>query len=223
MSSILESNNNFLKSQSVLCISNDSLIKDRVAEARPYIKNIMYKETTLDITENYFDLIIIDLNKTYIDLIFIFIKEKFPFTPIIFFVEEVNISLLKYNEMLSLKNILIKKHQSLDILVYILIELLKGRYLNLSYGYKYCLNTYRLYHESEEQYLTKTERGLLKLLILNRQEIVPYDTIKNEVWKNKKFSVFTMRNKVKSIRDKTYPEIIKNYSGFGYKLDDNKE
>ena len=69
---------------------------------------------------------------------------------------------------------------------------------------------------------TKLEKSFLKLLIANRDRITDYDEIKEVVWKGKNMSIFTMRNIVNKIRQKTYYEIIKNHSNRGYIIDDKK-
>jgi DNA-binding response OmpR family regulator len=67
--------------------------------------------------------------------------------------------------------------------------------------------------------LTKLEHRFLKLLIEKTDEIVNYDTIQEIVWQGKDMSVFTMRNVVNKIRQKTYHDIIKNHSNRGYSID----
>ena len=66
---------------------------------------------------------------------------------------------------------------------------------------------------------TRLEKSFLKLLITKRNEITDYDTIKDIVWKGKDMSIYTMRNIVNKIRQKTYYEIIKNHSNKGYTID----
>ena len=66
---------------------------------------------------------------------------------------------------------------------------------------------------------TRLEKSFLKLLISKRNDIVDYDTIKEVVWKGKDMSIYTMRNIVNKIRQKTYYEIIKNHSNKGYTID----
>jgi DNA-binding response OmpR family regulator len=66
---------------------------------------------------------------------------------------------------------------------------------------------------------TRLEKSFLKLLILRRNDITDYDTIKEVVWKGKEMSIYTMRNIVNKIRQKTYYEIIKNHSNKGYTID----
>ncbi|QKF81983.1 DNA-binding response regulator [Halarcobacter ebronensis] len=70
---------------------------------------------------------------------------------------------------------------------------------------------------------TRLEKGFMKLLIAKRGEIIDYDTIKSVVWKGKNMSIYTMRNIVNKIRQKTYYEIIKNHSNKGYVIDEPKK
>ncbi|AXH12271.1 response regulator transcription factor [Halarcobacter bivalviorum] len=66
---------------------------------------------------------------------------------------------------------------------------------------------------------TRLEKGFMKLLIAKRGEVVDYDTIKSVVWKGKNMSIYTMRNIVNKIRQKTYYEIVRNHSNKGYTLE----
>ncbi len=70
---------------------------------------------------------------------------------------------------------------------------------------------------------TRLEKGFMKLLISKKGDIVDYDTIKDVVWKGKNMSIYTMRNIVNKIRQKTYYEIIRNHSNRGYTLDDSRK
>lgn len=69
---------------------------------------------------------------------------------------------------------------------------------------------------------TRLEKAFLKLLISKKGEIIDYDTIKEVVWKGKNMSIYTMRNIVNKIRQKTYYEIIRNHSNRGYVIDDSR-
>ena len=67
---------------------------------------------------------------------------------------------------------------------------------------------------------TRLEKGFMKLLIARRGEITDYETIRNVVWKGKNMSIYTMRNIVNKVRQKTYYEIIRNHSNKGYIIDE---
>jgi len=64
--------------------------------------------------------------------------------------------------------------------------------------------------------LTKFELGLLKLIIKNKGSVVDYKLIETTVWKDRKMSIFAMRNIVNKIRAKTYYDVFKNASSKGY-------
>jgi DNA-binding response OmpR family regulator len=70
---------------------------------------------------------------------------------------------------------------------------------------------------------TRLEKSFLKLLITKRNDITDYDIIKEVVWKGKDMSIYTMRNIVNKIRQKTYYEITKNHSNKGYTIDNLKK
>ena len=64
--------------------------------------------------------------------------------------------------------------------------------------------------------LTKIEKRLINLLALNPNELVTYEDISSIVWKGKVFSIYSLRNVVKHIREKTNESFIKNFSNRGY-------
>lgn len=69
---------------------------------------------------------------------------------------------------------------------------------------------------------TKLEKSFLKLLISRKNEIIDYEIIKDVVWNGKDMSIFTMRNIVNKIRQKSYYQIVKNHSNRGYTIDTSK-
>jgi DNA-binding response OmpR family regulator len=89
----------------------------------------------------------------------------------------------------------------------------------LAEGVYYDAYRERFYDDNGAISFTKFEFQVLKLLLDNHDKIVSYDDIKKNVWKEKKMSIFTMRNVVNKIRNKTYYEIIRNNSSKGYQID----
>jgi len=89
----------------------------------------------------------------------------------------------------------------------------------LNHGLYYDDYRERFYNDTGAISFTKFEFDLLKLLLDNHNKIIDYDEIKEKVWKEKKMSIFTMRNVVNKIRNKTYYEVIKNNSSSGYQID----
>jgi DNA-binding response OmpR family regulator len=91
--------------------------------------------------------------------------------------------------------------------------------IKLKYGYYFDDYRETLFDKHNKKInLTSTELKLLKLIIDNRGDVISYEEIEEEVWRDKEMSLFTMRNVVNKIRQKSYPGIIRNVSGRGYIL-----
>ncbi|MFA9374237.1 MAG: helix-turn-helix domain-containing protein, partial [Poseidonibacter sp.] len=89
--------------------------------------------------------------------------------------------------------------------------------IDLENDYTYNYNLNKLYDNfNKEVSLTKIENALLELLLKNKGKIVKIETIAEVIWKDKEMTRFTLRNKIKSIRDKTFYELIVNHSNIGY-------
>ncbi|MGB5791601.1 helix-turn-helix domain-containing protein [Poseidonibacter sp.] len=89
--------------------------------------------------------------------------------------------------------------------------------IDLENDYTYNYNLNKLYDNfNKEVSLTKIENALLELLLKNKGKIVKIETIAEVIWKDKEMTRFTLRNKIKSIRDKSFYELIVNHSNIGY-------
>lgn len=64
--------------------------------------------------------------------------------------------------------------------------------------------------------LTKIEYHLLSLFMVKRNRIVTFDEIQKKIWKEKSMSIYSLRNIIRSIRQKTYDTIIYSSSKKGY-------
>ncbi|MGB5791878.1 winged helix-turn-helix domain-containing protein [Poseidonibacter sp.] len=121
------------------------------------------------------------------------------------------------------QNVLLIKANKLDLTIeeYInkLIDLDVNSTVELNNGYIYNKHLNKLFDVNEREIpLTKTENKLLRLLVENINSLVTLETIHEIVWKGKNMSRFTLRNKVKDLRDKTFYELIKNHSNLGYSI-----
>ena len=85
-------------------------------------------------------------------------------------------------------------------------------------GYSYYLIFDKLYYGNEEIKFTNKEMKLFKFLFNNANTLMTLEDIHSNVWGNKNMSLFTLRNKINSIRNKTYYELIKNVSNHGYMM-----
>jgi len=66
--------------------------------------------------------------------------------------------------------------------------------------------------------LTELERMLVEYLLSKPNQYVNVEEIFKHVKKSKEMSVFSLRNKIKSIRDKTFKDIITSKINIGYKI-----
>ena len=87
-------------------------------------------------------------------------------------------------------------------------------YFNKDLSFDYASR--KLYIENEEIFLKPYEYKVLKLLVDNKNEIVKIEDFQS-LWE-KEMTRFSLRNYIKQLRDKTYPELIVNSSNVGYKL-----
>lgn len=91
----------------------------------------------------------------------------------------------------------------------------------LSEGFKYKVKDRQLINPQGQQVtLTRKEEKVLNILIDNVNNIVELEVFFRDIWKNKTSdaTLYSLRNFIKSIRDKTTYEIIQNVSGIGYSI-----
>jgi len=131
---------------------------------------------------------------------------------------EINISISEDNNE-KLQSKIAKLDITLDEYVSRLIEKDINSIVQLENGFYYNKATSKLYNSfNDEVKLTRIEEALFSLLLENRGEVVSIDTIHSVAWKGKNMTRFTLRNKVKTLRDKTYYDLIKNHSNIGYSM-----
>ncbi len=119
----------------------------------------------------------------------------------------------------KLQNKIDKLDVSLDEYVSKLIDKDINSIVQLENGFYYNKANSKLYNSFDDEVkLTRIEEALFSLLLENRGEIVSIDTIHSVAWKGKNMTRFTLRNKVKTLRDKTYYDLIKNHSNIGYSM-----
>lgn len=72
--------------------------------------------------------------------------------------------------------------------------------------------------QEKEIKLTKTEQGIIKLLVENKGKTIEYAKLEKEIWGEKEPTKFTVRNMINKIREKTYQDFIINKSNIGYMI-----
>jgi DNA-binding response OmpR family regulator len=83
-------------------------------------------------------------------------------------------------------------------------------------GFYFDISKEILFQDKKIIKLTRTEKRLISLLASNVNKLVTYEDISSVVWKGKEFSIYSLRNVVKHIREKTDELFIKNSSNRGY-------
>jgi len=92
--------------------------------------------------------------------------------------------------------------------------------LNFENGFYFNEYLGKLFNQYKKEIkLTRIEKELLLTLIENNGDIVPVEKLSLSAWKKEDVSIFTFRNMIKKIRDKTYYKLIKNHSNLGYSID----
>ena len=66
--------------------------------------------------------------------------------------------------------------------------------------------------------LTKIEKRIVQTLIEHDGEITPVEVIMKSVWNTLDVSIYTFRNMIKHIREKTYYGLLKNHPMKGYSI-----
>lgn len=116
-----------------------------------------------------------------------------------------------------------KRIQELNMLPSEYINMLIDKDINgivkLDNGFYYNRTNSKLFNSfNKEVNLTRIEEALFKLLLENKNKIVSIDEIHRVAWKGKNMTRFTLRNKVRTLRNKTYYDLIKNHSNIGYEM-----
>jgi DNA-binding response OmpR family regulator len=177
--------------------------------------------------KNRVDIILMDIllpNEIGLDFIR-FLRQKELLTPVI-----ITTSLSEQNLLLDAINLeisryLLKPFSSKDLVnaFHHVIKKLFMRYpINFTHlhdGYCYdpinkTLNNF----DGKIIDLSKKEYHLIELLLANKENIAPYSVIESTVWEDSYMSMDALRTLVRGIRKKTYPTIISNHNGIGYKI-----
>lgn len=113
-----------------------------------------------------------------------------------------------YLEKITIENYILK-----------LIEKDLSSVVFLGNGLNYYVDKEKIYSkDNKEIFLTKIEEKVFKLLINNLDRVVSVEEFYANIWKNRNISIYSLRNKIMSIRSKLYPELIINVSNRGYKI-----
>ncbi|CAM3847356.1 winged helix-turn-helix domain-containing protein [Arcobacter cloacae] len=215
-----------LITKSLLFISEDSSFVEDIKKSLNN-NNVTFfgnnKFYLLNSIINDFDVIIFDNRnnnlKKFLEVYQLTKSYRFD-TPIILIEDKINEDILLY-KTLNIYTVLekdVKKEFLFKIILICLNFLDSNKKIQFENGYHFDLSAEELFHDKKIIKLTKIEKKLIKLLSLHPNSLVSYEDIANEVWKGKVFSIYSLRNVINHIREKTNETFIRNFSNRGYIL-----
>lgn len=170
---------------------------------------------------NCFDLIVFDNSNNLLQKFI----EGFKLTrlsslnvPMILLEDDISedLSMYKFSNVYSIFNKNVDEKVLLDNIELSLNFLSTNKKVQFEKGFYFDVNKEILFQDKKIIKLTRTERRLVSLLASNVNNLVTYEDIASVVWKGKEFSIYSLRNVVKHIREKTDELFIKNSSNRGY-------
>ena len=170
---------------------------------------------------NCFDLIVFDNSNSLLPKFI----EGFKLTrlsslnvPMILLEDDISedLSMYKFSNVYSIFNKNVDEKILLDNIELSLNFLSTNKKVQFEKGFYFDVNKEILFQDKKIIKLTRTERRLVSLLASNVNNLVTYEDIASVVWKGKEFSIYSLRNVVKHIREKTDELFIKNSSNRGY-------
>lgn len=211
-----------LSNTSLLCITDNDDLKELLSTSLDCKEISFMKSESFKIDELTADLLVVDFDCKYSIDVLNSVKLHNPLLPKIVILKNDSEQNVAQCINASAYSILKSPVNIDDLKLSITIALNQTKRADkilLSDGVYYDSYRERFYDNVGAINFTKLEFNLLKLLLDNHDRITNYDEIKQKVWKGKKMSIFTMRNVVNKIRNKTYYSIIKNNSSKGYQID----
>ena len=208
----------------ILCITSNEELKSQLEENLKDSKELIFVNvhTSSDIIENKFDILLVDYCCEIALEIMENMRIKKPHLPKIVILEDQSEKNI-VNCINSAAYSILSNPVNYDDLKYsIIMALNQSKRVDkilLNEDIYYDSYRERFYDANGAIEFTKYEFQVLKLLLDNHDKIIGYEEIKEKVWKEKKMSIFTMRNVINKIRNKTYYNIIKNNSTAGYQID----
>lgn len=88
----------------------------------------------------------------------------------------------------------------------------------LTNGVFFNFQTQSIIKNNDSYILNKKESLLINLFIQNQGRIITYEEIEYHIWNNECTNA-ALKSLIRDLRKKTFKDIIKNYSGIGYKLE----
>ncbi len=215
-----------LSNMNILCITNNSKLKSDINTNLSEVKNLIFVDDIHeDISDILYDVLLVDFDfETSLDIMNESKISKPSLATIVILEDSSESNIIKCINA-GAYSILSPTCAFTDLKLSVTMALNQSKRVDkitLDQDVYYDSYRERFYDKSGEISFTKFEFQVLRLLLKNHARVTSYDEIKEKVWKDKKMSIFTMRNIINKIRNKTYYGIIKNVSSNGYQIDTPK-
>lgn len=218
--------------KNILIVEDEIDLRDIIVEAiEEYVNEVFVAKNGIEGLEvfqgNNIDLIISDIHMAKMTGLRMSheIRKFDPYIPIIFLTaydtDENMLEAIKLKSRSILKKPFDKKQLLVSMILVMTSYKEEFTVFNLSNGYKYNIDTKELILEEEIISLTKKEQRLLELLLKHQEHAVPFSLIEDYVWMENGATPDAIRMFINKLRKKTYPELIQNIQGIGYKLTRN--
>ena len=209
----------------ILCVTNNQELKVELTDMLKEAKELIFVDASIDdssVIENKFDILLVDYSCENALAVMDSMRIKKPHLPKIVILDDQSEKNIVKCINAAAYSILTNPIEYDDLKLSIVMALNQSKRVDkVLLGEDIYYDSYRerFYGNEGAISFTKYEFQVLKLLLDNHDKVIGYDEIKDKVWKEKKMSIFTMRNVINKIRNKTYYQIIKNNSSSGYQID----
>lgn len=214
-----------IDTKSVLIISDDLPFVEKLKSITNDKGNFSYFSESrfilLNSVLNSFDIIVFDNSSKNLDRFI----EVFKLTqtydlniPMIILENEIpnDLSIYKYSNAYSILQKSIEQNELFNVIELCANFISLNKKHQFENGFYFDVTRELLFQNKKIIKLTKTERKLIKILVENINQLVTYEEIAESVWYGKNFSIYSLRNVIKHIREKTNETFIKNSSNRGY-------
>ena len=213
----------------VLVVEDEQTLRDIIVESmEPYVKEIHVASNGVEgldaFKNNPIDLIISDIHMAKMNGLRMSheIRKFDPNVPIIFLTAyDTDDNMLEAIEVKS-RSVLRKPFDKRQLLLSMTLAVSNFREefkaYQLAHDFVYHIESRELCKKNEVISLTKKERRLLELMLKHHNHVVPFSLIENYVWADQGATPDAIRMFINKLRKKTYPELIENLQGIGYKL-----
>ncbi|MGM0624158.1 MAG: response regulator transcription factor [Campylobacterota bacterium] len=169
---------------------------------------------------NMYNLFILDINVPHIDGLELlqYLSQSYTNTPAIIISADTNIKTITKAYTNGCHDFLKKPFHVQELLFKVKQQMKINDSIDLGDGLVYNLHNKTLHKDDKEVYLTKKEREMLYLFVINRNEIVSSQMIQNFVYQDKFVSSDSLRALVKRVRKVIGKDKIVNLPSQGYRL-----